>query len=80
VLGSVYRRMCSWLFDDLWQALTRIIRITEGDYSPDKYRERFPKFVGLDSGQTPQELFEAWVLERKPARSSVESWRSSSLP
>jgi len=61
--------------NDLWQALTRVIRITQGDYSPDNYRERFPNFVGLDSGQTPQQLFEAWVVERRPARSSIESWR-----
>ena len=68
-------RFLDWLFDDLWQALTRILRITQGDYSPDNYRERFPNFVGLDSGQTPQQLFEAWVVERRPARSSIESWR-----
>ena len=44
-------RFLDWLFDDLWQALTRIIRITQGDYSPDNYRERFPNFVG--PGQRP---------------------------
>jgi integrase len=76
VLNNAAReRFLDWLFDDLWQALTRILRITQGDYSPDNYRERFPNFDGLDSGQTPQQLFEAWVAERQPARSSVESWR-----
>ena len=65
----------NWLFDDLWQALTRMMRLTQGDYSPDKYRERFPKFEGPDTGKTPQQLFKEWVGERKPARSSVESWR-----
>ena len=76
VLNNAARdRFLDWLFDDLWQALTRIIRITQGDYSPDKYRERFPSFDGMDTGETPQQLFEAWVLERKPARGSVESWR-----
>jgi hypothetical protein len=34
VLNNTARdRFLDWLFDDLWQALTRIIRITEGDYS-----------------------------------------------
>jgi hypothetical protein len=76
VLNNAARdRFLDWLFDDLWQALTRIVHITEGDYSPDKYRERFPTFDGLDSGQTPQQLFEAWVLQRQPARGTVESWR-----
>jgi hypothetical protein len=51
------------------------LRIAAGDYTADRYVERFPKFDGPDSGETPQQLFEAWVLERKPARSSIESWR-----
>ena len=51
VLNSAARDLfLDWLFDDLWQALTRIIRIAQGDYSPDAYRERFPKFEGADSG------------------------------
>ena len=57
------------------EALRRLLRIADGDYSADKYAERFPKFDGPDTGETPQQLFEAWVAERKPARSSVESWR-----
>ncbi len=68
-------RFLDWLYEDLAEALRRLLRIADGDYSLDNYAERFPKFEGLDSGQTPQQLFEAWVLERKPARSSVESWR-----
>jgi integrase len=76
VLNSAARDLfLDWLFDDLWQALTRIIRIAQGDYSPDAYRERFPKFEGADSGETPQQLFEAWVRERKPARGTIVSWR-----
>jgi hypothetical protein len=60
---------------DLAEALRRLLRIADGDYSTDKYAERFPKFDGPDTGETPQQLFEAWVVERRPARSSVESWR-----
>jgi hypothetical protein len=68
-------RFLDWLYEDLAEALRRLLRIADGDYSADKYAERFPKFDGPDTGETPQELFEAWVAERKPARSSVESWR-----
>jgi integrase len=68
-------RFLDWLYDDLAAALGRLIRLADGDYTGDKYAERFPKFTGADSGLTPQQLFEAWVIERKPARSSIESWR-----
>ena len=68
-------RFLDWLYEDLAEALRRLLRIADGDYSADKYAERFPKFDGPDTGETPQQLFEAWVAERKPARGSVESWR-----
>ena len=68
-------RFLDWLYEDLAEALRRLLRIADGDYSADKYAERFPKFDGPDTGETPQQLFEAWVVERRPARSSVESWR-----
>jgi integrase len=68
-------RFLDWLYEDLGMALRRLIRAAQGDYSDDGYAKRFPKFEGSDTGQTPQQLFEAWVVERKPARSSVESWR-----
>ena len=64
-----------WLYKDLDAALRRLVRRADGDYSSDKYAARFPKFEGSDTGETPQQLFEAWVHERKPARSSVQSWR-----
>ena len=38
-----------FLYKDLAAALKRLIRMSEGDYSPDKYRERFPKFEGADT-------------------------------
>jgi integrase len=65
-----------WLWDDLFAALHRLKRRAEGDYSPDKYTERFPKEVqGHDSGLTPWQLFELWVKERNPAAGTVENWR-----
>ena len=64
-----------FLYEDLAQALKRLIRTAEGDYSPDNYRERFPKFEGADNGETPTQLFEQWVSERRPAAATVESWR-----
>jgi integrase len=64
------------LYDDLAAALERLQRAAEGDYSPDKYAERFPKTVeGTDTGITPWGLFTKWIDERQPARSTVESWR-----
>jgi hypothetical protein len=64
-----------WLYEDLAAALRRLIRTAQGDYSDDGYAKRFPAFSAIDSGQTPQQLFVAWVLERQPARGTVESWR-----
>jgi integrase len=64
------------LYDDLSAALRRGLQVSKGGYSPDRYPERFPAFEGADSGLTPWALFELWVSERKPAQSSIESWRS----
>ena len=65
-----------FLYDDLAGALKRLLRLAEGDYGPDKYAERFPKVVeGTDSGVTSWELFTQWIEERRPERSTVESWR-----
>ena len=73
--GEARESFHDWLYEDLAAALRRLMRVALGDYSDDKYAARFPKFEGNDSGETPQQLFEAWVAERKPARGSVESWR-----
>jgi hypothetical protein len=65
-----------FLYEDLAAALKLLLRRFEGNYSPDKYAERFPKTVeGIDSGITPWELFTKWIDERKPERSTIESWR-----
>lgn len=68
-------RFLDFLYDDLAAVFRRLIGIARGDYSPDGYRENFPKFEGTDSGVTPSELFEKWVAARKPASGTVESWR-----
>jgi len=68
------RQFLDILYDDLAHALKYLIRTADGDYSPDQYRERFPRFEGTDNGETPLQLFERWVVERKPALSSVETW------
>ena len=68
-------RFLDWLYDDLAAALRKLKSVAQGDYQDDGYTKRFPKFEGPDTGKTPQQLFEEWVAERKPARSSVESWR-----
>jgi integrase len=65
-----------WLWHDLSAALQWLERRAHGDYSPDKYTERFPKDAqGHDSGLTPWQLFELWVKERNPAAGTVENWR-----
>jgi integrase len=63
------------LYKDLAEALRRLIRLSKGDYSPDTYRERFPKPSGADGGERPTQLFERWAKEREPARGTVEGWQ-----
>ena len=64
-----------FLYKDLAAALKRLIRMSEGDYSPDKYRERFPKLEGTARGDTPVQLFDLWCSEQKPAAGTIESWQ-----
>src|SRR6185312_2232523 len=74
--GETRDRFLDYLYDDLAAAFHRLIGIAQGDYSRDKYRRRFPKFEGADTGETPWQLFEKWVAERQPRASSVENWRN----
>jgi integrase len=69
-------RFLDWLHEDLAEALRRLLRIADGDYSADKYAQRFPKFEGIDSGETPQQLFDKWVAEKQPAWNTEAGWRS----
>jgi hypothetical protein len=64
-----------FLYKDLAEALRRLIRYSKGDYSPDTYREQFPKRDGADGGETPTQLFERWAKEREAAAGTVENWQ-----
>lgn len=64
------------LYQDLAAALRRLTREAQGDFSPDKHAEGFPKFEGPDTGETPLQLFEAWARARGPQQSTIESWRT----
>ena len=68
-------RFLDWLYDDLAEALRKLVRVGGGDYEDTGYAKRFPKFSAPDSGETPRQLFEAWASERKPARGTYESWQ-----
>ncbi|GEP03703.1 tyrosine-type recombinase/integrase [Methylobacterium oxalidis] len=48
-----------------------------GDWRPDPVAERFPSYEARQKGAgvTLSELFEKWRAERKPAPSSVSTWR-----
>jgi integrase len=72
---EAHDRFVDWLYEDLSAALHRLIRHAQGDYRDDGYAKRFPKFEVADAGETPQQLFDRWVSERKPAASTVDTWR-----
>jgi integrase len=72
---EAHDRFVDWLYEDLSAALRRLIRQAQGDYRDDGYAKRFPKFEATDAGETPQQLFDRWVNERKPAVSTVDTWR-----
>jgi len=77
VLNNAARDLfLDFFYWDLAAALKRLIANAKGDYSPDAYREQFPKLERADSGKTPWQLFEQWAAERKPASTTVESWRT----
>lgn len=64
------------LLPSFFAAMRLLARNADGDYSPDKWPERFPKFERVaDQGLTPWMLFERWIEGRKPAASSVDRWR-----
>jgi integrase len=62
---------------DLHEALRLLVRRAKGDYSVDTHPKEFPKFERTaDPGLTPWTLFERWVKQMKPARSTVDRWRA----
>ena len=68
-----------WLYDDLAAALRRLTRLAKGDYSTDKYPERFPKFSGVDRGETPQQLFKFGRLNASQRGALLKVGNTSSL-
>jgi integrase len=64
-----------FLYRDLAAALKRLMRMSEGDYSPDEYRKLFPKSEDADSGLRPAQLFGQWAQEREAAAGTVEGWQ-----
>jgi hypothetical protein len=55
-------------------------RRAEGDYTPDDFPKRFPKFSGATvragaPALSPLKLFEGWVKARQPAQSTISRWR-----
>ena len=67
------------MLDNYEQALLRLERRAKGDYSLDELPKSFPPFRRTSPtqiGPSPQALFEAWIDARKPAHSTIESWRT----
>jgi integrase len=65
-----------YVCQDLFEAVTLLIRRAKGDYTPDTWPERFPKFERTaDPSLTPWMLFERWIAEAKPADSTIDRWR-----
>jgi integrase len=61
---------------NLFEAMQLLLRRARGNWSADKYPEQFPKFERTpDPSLTPWHLFERWVLEVRPARSTRDRWR-----
>ena len=63
-----------YIADDLAAAMKLFIRRAEGDLSDDTYPKKFPTFA-VDTGVTVKQLFQQWVVARKPRASSVDRWR-----
>ena len=77
VLGRSSREMfLDALYGDFAAVLDLQIRNARGDYTPDTYPLRFPKFEGVNNpGLTPWLLFERWVAGKEPAKATVDRWR-----
>jgi integrase len=59
-----------------FRAMKLLERRAEGDHSPDKWSERFPRFErSADPGLTPWALFERWVKQTKRGDETVTRWR-----
>lgn len=74
-------RLCFALHATMLQAGDTLRRYSEGDYRPDPLAARFPAFEGANAvnGAIPSltfdTLFERWQRERKPAATTLTTWR-----
>jgi integrase len=61
-------------------ALRLLITRAEGDYSPDKRPQRFPKFaptpLASSAGPSCFELFQAWIKASERGNSTINRWRA----
>jgi hypothetical protein len=76
-----YNSFLDCVLDEYIAGILLLERRAEGDYSSDERllqfpaNERAPKRHTEASGIAPWELFEAWVLARKPATATIDRWR-----
>jgi hypothetical protein len=77
--ASAYALFVDAVSDNLLPALSVLERRANGDYSRDDTPDSFPQFTNepvRGSGESCWELFEAFVLAKKPAPKTVTRWRS----
>jgi integrase len=63
------------VFDHYGRALRRLMRNARGNYSTDTYAAALPHRKPQDTGESPWQLFQAWIAAKQPADSTVEGWR-----
>jgi integrase len=69
--------LLDYLTRDFFAATRRLAQLADGDFRPDKWAERFPKFEKTaDPGLTPELLFERWVTGRKLRVQTVDRYRA----
>jgi integrase len=80
---EAYNLFLDYVLEEYMAVALRLERMARGDFSTDERLEGFPKFEKVPKAQkdasggwTPWKLFKAWVDERKPARATVDRWRS----
>ncbi len=71
---EAHRLFLRAVFDHFGAALRRLSSHARGDYTPDAYAASLPAIEKRDSGETPWQLFEAWVVAKAPAGSTI-AWR-----
>jgi integrase len=66
-----------YVAEDGLNALKLIARRGQGDWSADRYTERFSALPPITKGSalSPLQLFEAWIRERQPEPQTIAGWR-----